>query len=82
MGTGMTAKVFEAALGISAPWSVGAVEFDEATKVLTVPVDFKPGTRFKLSGHEGLHPVHDTVVKTYRHLNFCVPPANLHELTI
>jgi transposase len=66
----MTAKVFEAALGISAPWSVGAVEFDEATKVLTVPVDFKPGTRFKVSGHEGLHPVHDTVVKTYRHLNF------------
>ena len=66
----MTAKVFEAALGISAPWSVGAVEFDEATKVLTVPVDFKPGTRFKVSGHEGLHPAHDTVVKTYRHLNF------------
>ena len=24
----------------------------------------------KVSGHEGLHPVHDTVVKTYRHLNF------------
>jgi len=66
----MTAKLFEAALGISAPWAVGAVEFDEAAKLLTVPVDFKPGTRFKVSGHEGLHPVHDTVVKTYRHLNF------------
>ena len=66
----MTAKLFEAALGISAPWSVGAVEFDEAAKLLTVPVDFKPGTRFKVSGHDGLHPVHDTVVKTYRHLNF------------
>ncbi|WDN19298.1 ISL3 family transposase [Xanthomonas oryzae] len=65
----MTAKVFEAALGIGAPWSVGAVEFDEATKVLTVPVDL-PGTRFKVSGQKGLHPVHDTVVKTYRHLNF------------
>jgi transposase len=66
----MTTKVFEAALGIIAPWSVGAVEFDEVTKVLTVPVDFTPGTRFTVSGHEGLHPVHDTVVKTYRHLNF------------
>ena len=66
----MTAKLFEAALGISAPWSVGAVDFDEAAKLLTVPVDFKPGTRFKVSGHEGLHSVHDTVVKTYRHLNF------------
>jgi transposase len=66
----MTAKVFEAALGIAAPWSVGAVDFDEATKVLTVQIDFKPGTRFAVSGHEGLHPVHDTVPKTYRHLNF------------
>ncbi|OLG80013.1 transposase, partial [Xanthomonas oryzae pv. oryzae] len=55
----MTAKVFEAALGIGAPWSVGAVEFDEATKVLTVPVDFKPGTRFKGAGQTGVHPGHD-----------------------
>lgn len=59
----MTAKVFEAALGISAPWSAGAVEFDEAAKALTVPGDFKPDTRFKVSGHEGLHSVHNTVVK-------------------
>ncbi len=49
----MTAKVFEAALGIGAPWSVGAVEFDEATKVLTVPVDFKPGTRFRYRAKRG-----------------------------
>ena len=40
----MTTKVFEAALGIAAPWSVGAVDFDEATKVLTVRIDFTPGT--------------------------------------
>jgi transposase len=66
----MTAKVFEAALGITAPWSVAAVEFDESTKVLTVRVDFEPGSRFAVSGHEGVHPVHDTVSKTYRHLNF------------
>jgi len=66
----MTAKVFEAALGIGAPWSVGAVDFDEVGKVLTVQIDFKPGTRFAIAGHEGVHPVHDTVPKTYRHLNF------------
>jgi transposase len=77
----MTAKVFEAALGIGAPWSVSAVDFDEATKVLTVPVDFKPGTRFKVSGHEGLHPVHDTVVKTYRHLNFLQHECHLQVRT-
>jgi transposase len=66
----MTAKVFEAALGITAPWSVTGVEFDEAAKVLTVRVDFEPGSRFAVSGHEGTHPTHDTVSKTYRHLNF------------
>jgi transposase len=67
----MTAKVFETALGIAAPWFVGSVDFDEAaTKVLTVLIDFEPGSRFAISGHEGMHPAHDTVVKTYRHLNF------------
>ena len=66
----MTAKVFEAALGIAEPWSVVAVEFDEAAKALTVVIDFERGSRFTVSGHVGQHPVHDTVTKTYRHLNF------------
>lgn len=66
----MTAKVFETALGISRPWSVKSVEFDETAKVLTVLIDFEPGARFAVSAHEGEHPVHDTVIKSYRHLNF------------
>ncbi len=66
----MTAKVFEAALGIGEPWSVASVEFDETAKVLTVLIDFKAGSRFAVSGYEGEHPVHDTVAKTYRHMNF------------
>jgi hypothetical protein len=66
----MSAKLFESALGIADPWGVASVEFDEASKTLIVQIDFKPGTRFAVSGHEGEHPVHDTVSKTYRHLNF------------
>jgi len=66
----MTAKVFEAALGIADPWFVASVDFDEAAKVLTVRLDFKPGSRFAVSGHEGVHPVHDTTTKSYRHMNF------------
>ena len=66
----MTAKLFEAALGIAPPWTVASVEFDEKVKKLTVLIDFKPGSRFEVSGHEGVHPVHDTVTKSYRHLNF------------
>jgi len=66
----MTAKLFESALGIAPPWTVASVDFDESAKTLTVLIDFKPGSRFEVSGHEGAHPVHDTVTKSYRHLNF------------
>ncbi len=66
----MTAKLFESALGITDPWHVASVEFDEGAKVLTVLIDFKAGSRFAVTGHDGLHGVHDTVTKTYRHLNF------------
>ena len=66
----MSTQLFESALGIKAPWSVHSVDFDEAAKRLTVVIDFKAGTRFAVNGHPGEHPVHDTVTKTYRHLNF------------
>lgn len=60
-------KLFESALGISAPWSVRSVEFDAAAKRLTVLIDFTPGTRFGVAGQTGLHPVHDTVTTRVRH---------------
>ena len=65
-------KLFEAALGIEAPWFVNAVRFDAAAKVLTIEIDFKTGSRFAVPQQEqaGQHPVHDTVTKHYRHLNF------------
>ena len=66
----MTAEVFAAALGIESPWSVAQVDFDQAHKLLTIQIDFKPGSRFAVAGFDGGHPVHDTVTKTYRHLNF------------
>ena len=64
------AKLFEAALGIEPPWFVRDVAFDARTRTLTITVDFKPGTRFGVPGVAGEHPVHDTTVKRYRHLNF------------
>jgi transposase len=63
-------RLFESALGIAPPWFVAGVRFDEASKVLTVGIDFKSGTRFAAEGVDGEHPVHDTLTKTYRHLNF------------
>src|SRR6218665_3229927 len=66
----MTAKLFEAALGIAAPGSVSSVEFDEKLKALTLRIDFKAVSKFEVSGHAGAHGVHDTQTKRYRNLNF------------
>ena len=62
--------LFEAALGIAPPWFVAGVRFDETGRVLTVGIDVKAGTRFAAEGMPDGHPVHDTQVKTCRHLNF------------
>lgn len=66
----MTEKLFETALGLSTPWYVAGVEFDAEARRLTIRVDFTSGSRFVISGEPGVHPVHDTVGKRYRHLNF------------
>lgn len=46
------------------------VSFNAAAKTLTLNVDFRAGSRFGHPEAEGLHPVHDTVTKKLRHLNF------------
>lgn len=66
----MTAKLFETALGIASPWYVRDVTCDVAARTLTIFVDFIPGSRFSHPDAEDLHPVHDTMNKRYRHLNF------------
>ena len=65
-----TGKLFEAALGVEAPWYVAGTDFDAEARSLTIRVDFVAGSRFALAGVDGKHPVHDTVSKRYRHLNF------------
>jgi len=66
----MTNQLFEAALGIKAPWFVQAIDFDAARRRLIVRVDFVPGTRFAHPKASGQHKVHDTQIKQLRHLNF------------
>lgn len=66
----VTEKIFEAALGMSSPWFIAGMGFDEKQRKLNIRVDFEVGSRFAVPGQSGEHPVHDTVTKTYRHLNF------------
>ena len=60
--------LFAAALGLSEPWFVDALDFDEADRQLKIRVDFRRGSRFVHD--DGIHPVHDTQLKRHRHLNF------------
>ena len=66
----LSAQLFEAALGLGKPWYVTTVDFDQAKRTLTIGIDFEAGARFAAPGVEGQHPVHDTQIKRYRHLNF------------
>lgn len=66
----LSAQLFEAALGLSKPWYVTTVDFDQKQRTLTIGIDFEAGARFAAPGIAGQNPVHDTQVKRYRHLNF------------
>lgn len=66
----MSEKLFETALGIGSPWYVADADFNGQVRTLTIRVDFAAGSRFAVPGVAGEHPVHDTVPKRYRHLNF------------
>ncbi len=59
----MTNQLFEAALGIMAPWYVQSVDFDTGKRQLTIAVDFVAGSRFAYADVAGEHPVHDTQIK-------------------
>ena len=59
----MESNLFETALGIHDPWHVTGVNLDAEARILTIRIDFKPGSRFTVAGEAGTHLVHDTVEK-------------------
>jgi transposase len=71
-------KIFEQALGVESPWFIESTTFDTLEKRLDIRIDFKRGWRFPLEEGGPLFPVHDTEVKTWRHLNFFQHECYLH----
>lgn len=71
--------LFTAALGLSAPWRVGAVRFDAAAKRLDLEIvsDAPRGATFPCPGCARLVPAHDRVGKEWRHLDFFQHEARL-----
>lgn len=71
--------LFKMALGIESPWEITDIKFEDLNtgKKLTINIDFKRGHRFA-DETGGLCEVHDTVQKTWRHLNFFEHACYLH----
>jgi transposase len=75
--------LFTAALGLSGSWRVMRSEFDVEAAQLDLYLDFDRGARFGCPAKgcaQGCCPVHDTVEKTWRHLDFFQHKAYLHRL--
>ena len=73
--------MFGAALGLAASWQVVSVEFDQQVGRLDLGLDFPRGARFSCPEPgcaERACAVHDTVDKTWRHLDFFEHQAFLH----
>jgi transposase len=71
--------LFQLALGLVPPWMVADAKFDADKARLDIEIDFKTGGRFVCPEcGKADCPVHDTVKKTWRHLNFFQHQAFLH----
>jgi transposase len=77
-----TNALFQLALGLSSPWQVARSEFDaesfDGRGQLDLHLDFPRGSRFGCPECDAACPVHDTVEKTWRHLDFFQHQALLH----
>lgn len=65
-------ELFTMALGLEKPWNVTKAEFidkENSTKELHLWLDFTPGYKFSIDGSRPAV-AHDTLDKTWRHLNF------------
>lgn len=71
--------LFNAALGLSAPWQVVKVDFDKEAKELHLFVDFPKGSRFTCPHCQEPCPVYDSEEdRVWRHLNFFEHQTFLH----
>ena len=65
-----TNLLFTMALGLQAPWEVVDLQFKEEDHRLDILIDFKRGSDFPCPVCGQPCKVHDTVEKTWRHMNF------------
>ena len=74
-------ELFQAALGLLPPWRVEGCCFDEKASRLDIHLNFPRGSSFKCPVCQTAGKVHDTLEKTWRHLNFFQHETHLHART-
>lgn len=70
--------LFTQALGLGSPWNVVSSDFDPVGKSLVLGIDFERGARFADPETGELCPVHDTVERSWQHLNFFEHRTTIH----
>ena len=69
--------IFAIALGLEKPWHIESVSFNEANSQLDIHLAFTKGHKFK-GEDEKLYTAHDTVERSWQHLNFFQHHCYLH----
>ena len=65
-------------MGLEEPWIIKEIKFDHQEKRVNIFIDFPRGSRFPCPVCEQLYGVHDTVERTWRHLNVFQYPTYMH----
>ena len=63
-------ELFSAALGLSPQWRVSQCRFEGEPKRLELCLEHVPGEHFECPHCKALCPIHDTIERGWRHLNF------------
>lgn len=72
-----SAQIFALALGLSSPWIIEKVNFDQETSRLDIYLKFERGTKFLMTD-TNQYTAHDTVERQWEHLNFFQHRCYLH----
>lgn len=70
-------EIFALALELGSPWYIKSVEFDKEHSQLDIHIGFTRGHKFEMSDGEH-YTAHDTVERTWQHLNFFQHHCYLH----
>lgn len=70
-------EIFSIALGLQEPWSISSITFDKGHSRLDIHLSFTRGHKFK-SSDGYLYTAHDTIERSWQHLNFFQHHCYLH----